>query len=181
MNCFWTSWNSRLPPSTSNNFLLSLPACRGLAQRDLKSSVRWSTVNFRFRPPVGESVDPGSPAARPAGTAEGTAGRAGAALPTPAGGREACRCALSQSGPWLLPFELWQVRQHCCPGCPSQAFREHPATLQVATNLAFVSQSGPWLLPFEVWQVRQHCCPGFPFQVFREHPATLQVATSRRF
>ena len=39
---------------------------------------------------------------------------------------------LSQSGPCLPPFETWQLRQHCCPGCPFQASREHPATLQVA-------------------------------------------------
>ena len=40
---------------------------------------------------------------------------------------------LSQSGPCLAPFEIWQVRQHCCPGCPFQASREHPSTLQVTT------------------------------------------------
>ena len=40
---------------------------------------------------------------------------------------------LSQSGPCLSPFKIWQVLQHCCPGCPFQASREHPSTLQVTT------------------------------------------------
>jgi hypothetical protein len=68
----------------------------------------------------------------------------------------AAAALVSQSGPWLVPPEALQVRQHCSPTHPFHVARKHPATSQ---NAEFVPSFPPGA---GFADCKLHLAPSFP-------------------